>query len=335
MPVPVPVYLKQVAHPVIKINHPSQSDSESSVFQHLTHSLPLPPQGPPPSLASREEWISSLPDWRRNKRRVGEDDFGFRPLFNVQGFNEGLTVADNAAVIKGAPAQASIPPVRDTRPLVGSREEMYLNAADVDDDMNGCRGWTDEEDQYAAEYSPVDSMASDRQSAESSSDMAMDYPARGMEFRHSFSAVGGDYERGVFSPVQEDLSPDVYAPLSPAVDDAEPGSSPIGPATPFAEFIDNAFAQERVTLDPGRNVEQAQAHQYYNHDGYHAACYQCQTYQAEQPLQQTSVADTVVTPMATTAYKKLAAPLSEWIASYVWKVCTTGMRLPTEYAQPS
>ncbi|KAI0638090.1 hypothetical protein C8Q77DRAFT_409144 [Trametes polyzona] len=337
MPVPVPVHLKQPAHPVIKINHPLQADSEPSLLHHLTHSLPLPPQGPPPSLASREEWISSLPSWRRNKpRRIWEDDSGRHQDSAVLGFNEGLTVADNAAVIKGAPAQASIPPVRAAPHLAGPQQEMYPSPEDIDDEMRGFQNWVDEQDPYAVDYSPVDSMSSDRQSAESSSDVVMGYAAHGGGPRRSYSATAaGSYERGAFSPVQEDLSPDIYQQLSPdAADDAEPGSSPIGPATPFAEFVDNAFAQAQAPLDHGRNVEPVQAPQYSHHDGYHAACFQCQTYQVEQPMQQAPVADAVVTPMATAAYKKLAAPLSEWIASYVWKACTTGMCLPPEYAQP-
>ncbi|KAI0832328.1 hypothetical protein BC628DRAFT_1406818 [Trametes gibbosa] len=332
MPVPVPVCTKQLSHPVIKINHPLQPDSQSSVFQHLTHSLPLPPQGPPPFLASREEWISSLPSWRRNKpRRIWEDELVRHQASTLQGFNEGLAVADNASVIKGPLAQANIPPVRTTQ------QEMYLRPEDADDEMSGYQAWAEGEDPYAIDYSPVESMESDYQSAESCSDVAMDYAIRDTGSCHAYASVSGvDHKRGAFSPVQEDLSPTVYEQLSPdPVDDAEPASSPIGPATPFAEFVDNAFAQAQATLVSSRNVGPIQAPPYSHHDGYHAACYQCQTYQVEQPMQQPPVVDAVATPMASTAYKKLAAPLSEWIANYVWKVCTSGMRLSPDYAQPT
>ncbi|KAI0650346.1 hypothetical protein C8Q79DRAFT_902340 [Trametes meyenii] len=344
MPVPVPVFPKQPAHPVIKINHPGQPDSESSVFQHLTHSLPLPPQGPPPSLASREEWISSLPSWRRNKpRRIWEDESGHHQDYATQGFDEGLAVADNAMVIKGTLAQASFPPVRAAPRVVRSQEDMYpVPEVEMDDEMSGCnttgQEWDVDDDAYAENYSPVDSMSSGRQPAESPSDISMDYVAPRLAYHRGHPSIAGGYERGAFSPVQEDLSPDIYERLSPdPARDAESGSSPIGPATPFADFIDNAFAQAQVgsTIDHSRNVQAVQPLSYVNHDGYHAACYQCQTYQVEQLAQQAPVADAVVTPMATTAYKKLAAPLSEWIANYVWKVCTTGMRLPAEYAQPN
>ncbi|KAI0677155.1 hypothetical protein C8Q78DRAFT_70737 [Trametes maxima] len=345
MPVPVHVFPKQPAHPVIKINHPGQPDSEPSVFQHLTHSLPLPPQGPPPSLASREEWISSLPSWRRNKpRRIWEDESGRHQDYTTQGFDEGLAVADNAIVIKGTPAQASFPPIRAATRVVRSREDMYpVPEVEMDDEMGGYnttgQEWDVDEDAYVEDYSPVDSMSSDRQPAESPSDAPMDYVVSRSAYHRGYpSASAGGYERGAFSPVQEDLSPDTYGRISPdPARDPEPGSSPVGPATPFADFIDNAFTQAQVgpPMDHSRNVQAVQPPHYVNHDGYHAACYQCQTYQVEQPAQQAPVADAVVTPMATAAYKKLAAPLSEWIANYVWKVCTTGMRLPAEYAQPN
>ncbi|KAL7282337.1 hypothetical protein ACG7TL_003807 [Trametes sanguinea] len=338
MPVPVPVFHKQPAHPVIKINHPVQPDSASSAFENLTHSLPLPPQGPPPSLASREEWISSLPSWRRNKpRRIWEDESGRYQHTATLGFDEGLAVADNAMVIKGPLAQASIPPVRPSPQSSRPQYEMYPEE-DFDDEMNGYdavgQGWQSEDDAYADDYSPVDSMSSDRQPAGSPSDVAMDCVARGSASHRSYSSIAAPgYERGVFSPVQEDLSPDVLEQPSPdPADDAEPGSSPIGPATPFAEYVDNAFAQSQV--DGCRNSGGAQAPSFSNHDGYHAACYQCNAHQVEQPVQQAPAPEAVVTPMATTAYKKLAAPLSEWLANFVWKACTTGMHLPAEYAQP-
>ena len=62
----------------------------------------------------------------------------------------------------------------------------------------------------------------------------------------------------------------------------------------------------------------------------------CNGYQQiEHPIQAAPPApEAVATPTASIAYKKLAEPLAEWIANYVWKVCTTGMNLPATYAQP-
>ncbi|RPD67269.1 hypothetical protein L226DRAFT_542401 [Lentinus tigrinus ALCF2SS1-7] len=350
MPVPVPVYTKQPAHPVIKINHPSQPDSKSSLFQHLTHSLPLPPQGPPPSFATREEWISSLPSWRRNKpRRIWEDDSASTDR-TYQGFNEGLTAAEDAPVIKGQLAQARIPPVRATHVDPQSYVDMYLPQEELDDEMcaypAAMRDWQSEDGTYVADLSPTEQKHYERMAEDSptDSDVAMGYPAFTRPITRSYSApdatqVYASYEKGAFSPVLEDYSPQVPDDLSPEpAAGAEPGSSPVGPATPFAEFVDNAFAEAQFApaMQRSRDVEVSQAPPVYaTHDGYHGSCYQCQTYQVEQPVQQAPVADSVVTPVATAAYKKLAAPLSEWMVNFVWKVCTTGKCLSPEYAQPS
>ncbi|OBZ70164.1 hypothetical protein A0H81_09925 [Grifola frondosa] len=139
------------------------------------------------------------------------------------------------------------------------------------------------------------------------------------------------FERGVFSPIFEDLSPDPVRGVDPA-------SSPIGPATPFADYVDRAVtaAQLRTSFDHSRIVEVRQRPQYGSHDDYSdVPCYQCQTHQqAEQPVQHVPAPEPIVTPTATVAYKKLAGPLSEWIVGYVWKVCTTGMSLQPNYAEP-
>ncbi|KAH9918244.1 uncharacterized protein BXZ73DRAFT_53102 [Epithele typhae] len=345
MPVPVPVFIKQPSHQVIKINHPSQPDSKSSVFQHLTNTLPLPPQGPPPSLASREEWISSLPSWRRNKpRRIWEDDYGLSQDLTQQGFQEGLTAADNASVIKGAHAQASIPPVRaSTFEADFLSGNMYLAPEEMDDEMDGypaMRDWRSDDD--LSDFPQVQQKTYQRMSTDSPIAVAVDRTADSRTITRSLSAPGvaeayARYERGAFSPVLEDYSPDVAENFSPEqAGDVEVGSSPIGPATPFADYVDNAFveAQYVPALQRSRAAERNQSVSYPTHDGYHATCYQCQTCQGEQPVQQAPATESVVTPVATAAYKKLAAPLSEWIVGYVWKVCTTGMRLPPVYAQP-
>ena len=339
MPVPVPVYSKPPAHPVIKINRLSQPDPKSSVFQHLTHSLPLPPQGPPPSLATREEWISSLPSWRRNKpRRIWEDESGFPNRLFHQGFDEGLTTADNALVIKGQPAQASIPPVRATYIAAQANLGMYLPPEDVDDDMSGypsvMRDWRSD-DEYLPDASPIQKPMCQRGL------MDVDRTDYRVITRSCSAPIAPEayarYERGAFSPVLEDFSPDVHDDFSPEPESgAEPGSSPIGPATPFAEFVDNAFAEagHLAVVHHGRDVVASRATTYATHDGYHASCYQCQAYHAEQTAQQVPAVESVVAPVATAAYKKLAAPLSEWLVGFVWKVCTTGMYLSPEYAQP-
>ena len=111
MPVPVPRISKPVAHPVIKKNNPG--GLQANPFQNLTRTLPVSPTGPPPSYGTREQWIESLPTWRRQKpRRIWEDDNTIQVQQRAaQDFLQGLTVAANAPVIKGARAQACIPPM--------------------------------------------------------------------------------------------------------------------------------------------------------------------------------------------------------------------------------
>ncbi|KZT74299.1 hypothetical protein DAEQUDRAFT_761172 [Daedalea quercina L-15889] len=341
MPVPVPYYSKQPAHPVIKINQFAAADSRSSGFQHLTHSLPLPPSGPPPSFATREEWISSLPSWRRNKpRRIWEEDFAHSEDTSRQGFEEGLTVADNAAVIKGAPAQARIPPVSTLLASAGHdtrARDMYARNPEEELNMYSARvhGWHSENASRATEVSPVTSAEYDDMVVEDYPDAR--YEDYDMNTPGSYGDVGSagmyaseEYERGAFSPVLEDMSPD-GAPV------ANPASSPMGPNTPFADYVDSAFAAAPFvpsygcshSVSASREVRYAYADQCCG-----AQCQQCQAYGQPEQAVAPPAPEPVVTPTATAAYRKLAEPLSDWIATYVWKACTTGMSLPLDYAQP-
>ncbi|PCH41138.1 hypothetical protein WOLCODRAFT_131722 [Wolfiporia cocos MD-104 SS10] len=343
---PVPLYSKQPAHQVIKINQSGETDHQPSVFQHLTQSLPVPPRGPPPSLGTREEWISSLPSWRRNKpRRIWEEDSSdFCGHYRRPGFEEGLAVADNAAVIKGAHAQACIPPVSTLLASAGFASpsppaNMYAGrAANVDDDMNvyaRAHGWHGAERRYSSDVSPLASAAYEEMDHEDAPDVAMGYEGYATDTPES--CHGGDsgrlyaaqtYERGAFTPVFEDISPGPFA-------GRDPGSSPIGPATPFAEFVDRAVAATAPSYEQRRAAEAAREPRYaYQDQGCGAQCYQCQTYGHVEQAMPAPAPEPVVTPTATAAYKKLAEPISEWIANYVWKVCTTGMDLSPAYAQP-
>jgi hypothetical protein len=120
------------------------------------------------------------------------------------------------------------------------------------------------------------------------------------------------YERGAFSPVYEDDSPQM-------VDGPDPASSPIGPATPFGEFVDRAVAA--ATSPEGfRSVTEMVQHE----SQYQFAC-------QDEPKLVAPMLEPIVTPSTTVSYKKLAEPLADWVASYVWKVCTTGMSLPSEF----
>lgn len=333
MPVPVTVYNKPQAHLVIKKTRNHASDinyARHSVFRHLTNSLPQPPSGPPPAFATRQEWINSLPSWRRNKpRRIWEEESHSSTESNLQGFEPGLAVAGDASVIKGARAQASNPPssTAASREALAPISGMYhLLEEDTDDEMSPMDEWqledmcrlTDEDDDMGAEQD------SDSGSLEYASDyQAVSYPADAdVDGRQTFPP---SYERGAFSPVLEDVS------------DNEPGSSPIGPTTPFADFVDRAVGGSHATLNHGRSaVDMRRQAPYCYGDGYCTnQCYQCQHCPVDQVVDQAApVPESVVTPTASAAYRKLAEPLADWTVSFVWKVCTTGMSLPPQYAQP-
>ncbi|THH02763.1 hypothetical protein EW026_g127 [Hermanssonia centrifuga] len=337
MPVPVPIYSKPPAHPVIK-NRNQTGDTDyikHSVFQHLTNSLPQPPSGPPPAFATREEWISSLPSWRRNKpRRIWEEDSRSYTKSGRQDFEQGLTVAGNATVIKGGLAQACIPP---SSTFISGAEMAGISSAatymsteeDTDDEMSpvdGVMGWQGED---VAQFTDEDEdMMVERESDDGSLDYASDYQDGAYHTVSSTldrDAYGCSYERGTFSPLLEEGSPD------------DRDSSPIGPATPFTEYVDRAVAESRRSVEHGPMAFDAvQPAQYpFAEDCCGAQCYECQHYQpSEQAAQQLQAPEPVVTPTATASYKRLAEPLSEWVANFVWKVCTTGMSLPPAYAQP-
>lgn len=331
MPVPVPVYSKPPAHSVHK-NHKQAARTDyvrQSVFRHLTNSLPQPPAGLPPSFASREEWISSLPSWRRNKpRRIWEEDA--RADHRRRGFQEGLTAADNASVIKGAPAQAGIPPISTLFTSADMGASVHRRPAtdyeDADDEMSPLdevMGWQSED---VAHLTDDDDDMGVEQSSESGS---FEYAGRYQREVRRTVDLGGEpivytrsYERGTFSPVYEERSPG-----------HDSGSSPMAPNTPFGDFVDHAVASQAVGNQP--HVTELQYP--YTEDYCGAQCYRCQHYVAvEQPVHQAApVPEPVVTPTATPTYRKLAEPLSEWVSDFVWKVCTTGMSLPPQFVQPT
>lgn len=340
MPVPVPTYSKQQAHPVIKSNL-SGDPSKQSLFDRLAHNLPLPPRGPPPSLASREEWINSLPDWRRNKpRSVWEDDnFSYLPpLVTSQGFREGLAVADNAMVIKGAPAQACIPPVsaliaNAPYPSHQHSSTVYTSSSEDTDDTMSATTWQSDDAASSLSDRQAGDMNVDHRSEPALLGYLSNYPNGVFLSGPDVGSVPArpQYDRGAFSPVYEEGSPDL-------VPNNDQGSSPVGPGTPFGEYVDRAVADAQTTLGfEGIQAPEVPQHaQYAPQGGYCGAqCYQCQHYaQPEQPAHQATVPEPVVTPPANADYKRLAEPLSEWVSKFVWKVCTTGMNLHPEYAQP-
>jgi hypothetical protein len=139
------------------------------------------------------------------------------------------------------------------------------------------------------------------------------------------------YEKGAFSPIYEDDSPQM-------VDGPDIASSPIGPSTPFGEFVDRAVAasQSYASFEVFHVATDLVQHEtgYQFTDNTHGQYYQYPPYQEEVNELPPASEPVVATRSTTISYKKLAEPLADWVATYVWKVCTTGMSLPSDLIVP-
>ncbi|KIJ70336.1 hypothetical protein HYDPIDRAFT_23451 [Hydnomerulius pinastri MD-312] len=330
MPVPVPSVSKPPAHSVQKCNKAGDSlKAQSSVFQNLKRTLPLSPTGPPPSFGSREQWINSLPSWRRTKtRHIWEDDS--RPSAAAegqeQGFRPGLAGAVNASAIKGAHVQACIPPLSTLLQNCGL--EMASQKAhpfqvpdfDIDQEMGAdhshnlqahCEHW--------GQASPMD-------------DVEQDLVESDVTDAHRWSQTSDLYledDAGAFAPILEDDSPYMIS--------GDTGSSPIEPLTPFGDYVDRAVAtsDDTVVYDPlAPNRPQDLQFPYAAHCGAqcYPQCYHLQVYPQVEAKEEPVIAAPEPPPTATLTYKKLAEPMAEWIVSYVWKVCTNAIMLPQQIA---
>lgn len=124
------------------------------------------------------------------------------------------------------------------------------------------------------------------------------------------------YERGAFTPVFEEDSPVL-------IRDHDAFSSPVGPVTPFGDFVDRAVAVSDCCD---------------KYDGNRAGVKEpdnARNY-VESPLELSpspEVFREASPPCASAEYKKMAAPMSDFMAQYIWNVCTTGMSLPAIYGR--
>ncbi|KAJ3856896.1 hypothetical protein EV368DRAFT_31402 [Lentinula lateritia] len=292
MPVPVPHHSKQPAHLVIK-QHCSD-DGVNHSFQDLTGILPVSPTGPPPSFGTREQWINSLPSWRRSKpRRIWEDD---SHPFAEQDFHTGLAAADNASAIKGSRAKACPPP-------------FYIQPGTIAPTIKGPATSIE-----MVPHGPFDTagMHANDKACSIATNMEID--------------VYDYQDRGAFTPIFEDDSPEFRS-------SHEVSSSPIEPVTPFGDFVDRAVSSTSAVLSCSyvSNASLAGAAD----DTCQLQCYR--SHPAAQPFIDLAVsvpAPELVTPTATSGYRKLSEPLSEWIANFVWKACTTGTNIPSSIAKP-
>lgn len=191
MPVPVPCLPKPCAHPVVKVNN---------YISTLIDSMPAPVLDSPPFLGPSEEWTTSfiwpgIQPWDQTPCRLSQD------------FSQGLTASGNAAVIKGAHAEACIPPVYDSlrgSKVVSNTLRNFLNdnkmgSDTVQVDVELHRRWTTD-GQATSPPIPHDTVS-------------------------------------LFTPILEDQSPGCAS--------GPDGSSPLEPLTPFGDFVDRAVNAEQ------------------------------------------------------------------------------------------
>jgi len=238
---------------------------------------------------SRDQWASSLPSWRRtNIRHIYEDNaYSASGEQRVQGYQQGLTSADDVHVIKGNHAEACLPPMNTSLQTYGVNPSSVRG--DVDHSI------------YGAHMVPTGSTVD--------CDCPDDSSSQGYIWPHVDNA---------FAPVLEDDSEDV-------INEDFGGSSPIGPMTPFAEYVDRAVAASDVTTLCDMPFKQEEIQSLY----LGIQPYDVADYQYADPIKQgpvVPVSDSA--PSASTKYKKFAEPMADWIVSYVWKVCNNSIALP-------
>jgi len=163
---------------------------------------------------------------------------------------------------------------------------------------------------------------------------------------HPLPAVGGDaaYPDDLF-PQRHPQFDDSYSPTleggaspGPAADE-DPVSSPLGPITPFGVFVDRAVATSQFSVSPEVVLPALPSAAIFGPHSPYGIRYGTQlpasTVQYEATGQRPATAvppaqEVIQMPSATHSYKKVADPLAEWVATYIWKVCTTGMSLHTQ-----
>jgi hypothetical protein len=294
MPVPVPRTNRPTAYPVIKHN---------STQTKLIHTISTTPNR-----------LQSLPSWRRKTHHPGWQEIPPPAQYSVQGFYKGLTAADNASVIKGAHAEACIPP--KYKPIFLS--QMITDILPSDDQAN----WEVDGD-YA--------MSSHRLTHV---DQTQLHDSSSWDFNHltsksSFKAVTD------IAVLDDRLFHQAISPNQVFSSGHDSGSSPMEPVTPFVEFIDHAVAVPQYSISDDVCADTNATHECYQDT--QAVLNACQAPPvspsiAEPPFKHQLVVDTV-TFNTTLGFKKLSGPLADWVANYVWKACTTGLSLPPAFSE--
>jgi len=326
MPVPVPQYFRPPAHPVFKQDRYTGDPNypQPSAFPNLITSIPLPLPVPPPSFGTREEWISSLPLWRRNKpRRIWEEgDSRLAADSDMQDFPSGLIRAGNAQIIKGDRAQACIPPLLTLYQAEQPHHPQHLQEFEED---------VDDIDSGTLDYEIESQWSGGTSRSEDLVEMEID-PTCDHQFVSTFEH--GAYRVSTTDVFLRQHGPhfdDSYSPedaSSEPIADEDPASSPLGPITPFGVFVDRAVAASDFSDGPKVAILPTP----FNHNAIQYGVPPLATaLPYEAPDEEPPTSDIIPVPTATLSYKKVADPLAEWVATFVWKVCTTGMCLRTQY----
>ena len=303
MPVPVPRTNRPTAYPVIKHN-PAQTKA--------IHTVSAAPNR-----------LQSLPSWRRKGRHPGWQETLPPTQYPIQDFYKGLTAADNASVIKGAHAEACIPPQYKSTLLCQMIEDPFPS-----DDQSSWEGDGD----YAMSSQSL-SLRSQTQFHDSSSwdsNHLIDHQGCGLlpedrshylnnpsslEVVSNAAAINDQFSYQAISP----------KPTSPSGHDS--GSSPMEPITPFGEFIDRAVATAQYPISDDGYADASATHECYQTPPIFPSI-------AEPPAKHQPVVDSG-TSSSTLGFKKLSGPLADWAANYVWKACTAGLSLPAIFSQSS
>lgn len=299
MPVPVPRHSKPCAHPVVKPNNRILTRAQQT--QDNIGVSPVLTLGFPAQLGSAEElasWIHACSSW--------DQVLFYQPP--VQDFIPGLTASGDVAVIKGAHAEACIPPMRKDLKVSNAHAPYHPKAPGNEVDVGSGRTHTGQGHSVSQPSWNVD-------------DSVKGHIVQACNVSPLITHT--DSVPPCLTPILEDHSPG-------SASGPDGGSSPLEPLTPFADFVDRAINAAPSKAQPCN---------------LHAVDY----YQEKPIVQEETIVPVFPTiadvprhehpvstpPSATVEYKKLAEPLSEWIANYVWKVCTTGYSLPLSFSQPA
>jgi hypothetical protein len=314
----------------LSISGVSESDSFST-----------PPTSRPAAVLRHSGGVDQLPPAvasQKPRRIWEEEDSRLPPNPDMRDFSTGLICAGNAQIIKGDRAQACIPPLLtlfQTEQPCPSQPSQELEE-DADDDIGSSNLDYDIESQWSGGTSR----------SEDVTEMDIEAPSA-----HHPLPVGGDaaYPGIPFPqfPQRHPLFDDSYSPTpdgggaspEPTADE-DPASSPLGPITPFGVFVDRAVAASQYsggpevvhpTLPPPATFGPQSPYGIQYGTQLLASTLQYETAGQRSETAMPPAQDVIPMPSATHSYKKVADPLAEWVAAYVWKVCTTGMSLNTQY----